>query len=348
MEILGVDQLRKLGTEIFKAAGVPDDEANLVTKLLVRANLQGHDSHGVIRIPPYCKAIRKGQIKPGAKISIVRETPNTALIDGNWGFGQSVATQAMEIAIRKAERNSISSVALFNCNHVGRLWDYSVMAPEHDMIGIVTANVRRVHVAPFGGREKMLGTNPLCFASPAGKMKPFILDIATSVVAEGKVRVSLHKKEELPNGWIIDKEGRPSKNPADLYDGGALLPLGGVVGYKGFGLGLVAEILGGTLSGVSYAYSKKLEYGNFLFMEAINISSFTPINKFKDRMDDLIMAMKTSKTAPGYTEILIPGELEFRTEERRLKEGIPLPDTTWRQLVKTANEFNLDIEKITQ
>lgn len=346
MEIFNVAQLRKLGTEIFRAVDVPDDEADLVTKLLVRANLQGHDSHGVIRIPTYCQAIRKGQIRPGAKISIVRETANTALIDGKWGFGQSVATQAMEITIRKAEKNDIGSVALFNCNHVGRLWDYSVMAIEHDMIGIIVASCRRVHVAPFGGREKMLGTNPLCVATPAGKMEPFILDMATSAVAEGKVRVSLHKKEMLSNEWIIDKEGRPSKNPADLYDGGALLPLGGAVGYKGFGLGLAAEILGGTLSGFSFAHTKEFEIGNFLFLEALNISSFTPINEFKGRMDDLIMAMKTSKTAPGYSEILIPGELEFKTERTRLKEGIPIPETTWEQLAKTASELNLEVKKI--
>lgn len=189
----------------------------------------------------------------------------------------------------------------------------------------------------------MLSTAPVSFAFPAFEEKPFILDIATSVCAEGKVRVMLHKGEKLSYGYIIDSEGNPSDNPEDLYRGGAILPLGGdLVGYKGFGLALAVEALSGILSGDGCAYEARKK-GNGVFFQAINLESFTPVDGFKRQMDGLIRAVKSSKLRPGFEEILMPGELEFRTEQKRLKEGIHVPEKTWEEIRNLADRMNVDM-----
>ncbi|MFQ6094991.1 MAG: Ldh family oxidoreductase [Candidatus Bathyarchaeia archaeon] len=337
------DQLRNISIDIFKAAGVPEDESRLVSEFLVKANLAGHDSHGVIRIIQYVNEIRKGNIVPGSSIEVVRETPSSALLNGNWGFGQVIGVKAMKMAIEKAKKNTVSVVGVYNCCHVGRLSDYTMLAAENEMIGVAMVNSRSI-VAPYGGMERMLSTGPLSYAFPTEREAPFCLDIATSICAEGKVRVMLHKGEKLPHKWIIDKYGTPSNNPADLYDGGAILPFGGEVGYKGFGLGLVIEVLTAILARSGFAFSQS-KRGNGVFMEAINIETFMPTDQFKREMDELIRAMKKSKPRPGFREILLPGEPEFRTEQKRLKEGIYLPERTWKEITETAAQLNVDIER---
>jgi LDH2 family malate/lactate/ureidoglycolate dehydrogenase len=340
MPVFMAEQLRKAGTKIFLAAGTPHEEAEWVSNLLVKANLVGHDSHGVIRFIQYVRAIQKGDINPDAETEVVKETRASALLNGNWGFGQIVAKKAMEIAISKARENTVGTVCAFNAYHIGRLADYTMMAVENDMVGIAMANSMK-NVAAYGGTERLLSTGPLSYAFPTGSEVPFVLDIATSVVAEGKVRVTLHKQDKLPEGCIIDKNGNPSTNPADLYDGGALLPLGGdTFGYKGFGIGLVVEILSGILSksGLSYLPEKK---GNGLFFQAMDIESFMPVDEFKEQIDALIRKTKSSKLRPGFTEILIPGEPELRNEKERLKQGIYIPDRTWEEIKATAATLNL-------
>ena len=340
MPIFSASQLIDVGTKIFLAAGAPLEEARLVSEFLVKANLAGHDSHGIIRVIQYVNDIEKGIIKPGANIEIVNETPSTAILNGNWGFGQVVAKRAMDLAIEKAKRNAISVVCVYNCNHIGRLADYAVMASENDMIGVVMANSTKI-VAPFGGRERMLSTGPICFAFPSYLEFPLVIDVATSVVAEGKVRVALHKGEKIPLGWIIDKDGNPSSNPKDLYDGGAILPLGGDEhGHKGFGLGLAIEILSGILTGAGCAY-EETKRGNGVFIEVINVERFMPVEEFKRRVGDLVKVIKGSKTRPGFKEILIPGEPEYLTEKVRLRDGIYVPEKTWEEIVNLAKKLGL-------
>ncbi|MEM2970667.1 MAG: Ldh family oxidoreductase, partial [Candidatus Bathyarchaeia archaeon] len=216
---------------------------------------------------------------------------------------------------------------------------------ENDMIGVAMANSLS-SVAALGGVERLLSTGPLSYAFPCGCEFPFVLDIATSVVAEGKVRVALHKGEKLPEGCIIDKNGNPSTNPADYYDGGALLPLGGdSYGHKGFGIGLAVEVLSGILSmsGQSYLPSKK---GNGLFFQAINIESFLPIDEFKRQVDALVERTKSCKVRPGFSEILIPGEIEWRTERERLSKGIYLPDRTWEEIQTIASSYGLNLNMV--
>ncbi len=342
MPVLTVGHVESLATDILVAAGALVEDARSVSNLLVKANLAGHDSHGVIRIIQYVKAIERGEIKPDAEIEVVRETCSTALLNGNWGFGQVVAKRAMVTAINKARESSVGAVSAFNLYHVGRLADYTEMALHSDMIGIAMANAIK-SVAPYGGYERLLSTSPVSYAFPTSKETPFVLDIATSVCAEGKVRVTLHKGEKLPEGCIVDGDGNPSNDPEDYYAGGALLPLGGdFVGYKGFGLALAVEVMAGILSGAGCAY-EPAKRGNSIFFEAIDIRSFMHVEEFKRRVDDLIRTVKSSKLRPGWTEIFTPGEPEHRTEQKRLREGIYVPERTWDEIINIAKELNVDL-----
>lgn len=340
MPVFKADQLIRIGTKIFLAAGASLEEAKTVSEFLVRANLAGHDSHGILRVIQYVKEIEDGVIKPGAKIEVIKETNSLAVINGNWGFGQVVAKKAMEKAIEKAERNDVSIVCAFNCNHIGRLADYTLMASEKNMIGLAMVNSIK-SVAPFGGRERILSTGPISFAFPANMGFPFVIDIATSVVAEGKLRFMLHKGEKIPFGWIIDKNGNPSNNPKDFYEGGALLPLGGDTGgHKGFALGLAIDILCGVLAGSGCAYLET-KRGNGVFFEVINIESFMPIEEFKEEVTELLKVIKSSKPRPGFKEVIVPGEPEYLTEKIRLREGILIPEKTWEEIKSIAEKLGL-------
>jgi len=341
MPVFSAEQLKRVGIEIFKALGSTEEEARIVSDSLVKSNLAGHDSHGVIRIIQYANDIQKGRIIPGASVDVVRETASSALLNGNWGFGQVIGFRAMKMAIEKAKTNTVSVVCAHNCNHVGRLADYAMMATDNGMIGMAMANSSKI-VAPFGGMERMLSTGPLSYAFPTDKEIPFVLDIATSVCAEGKIRVSIDKGENLPHQWIIDKNGKLSDNPADLYDGGAILPFGGEVGHKGFGIGLVIDVLGGILARSDPAYRDD-KRGNGIFMGAIKIESFMPLKEFKREMDELIRTVKKSKPMPGFKEVMIPGEPEFTTELSRLKEGIYIPEKTWADMTEKAKMLKIDV-----
>jgi len=341
MPVFKANQLVRIGTKIFLAAGASPEEAKTVSEFLVKANLVGHDSHGIIRVIQYVKAIEDGVIKPGAKIEVIKETDSLAIINGNWGFGQVVAKKAMEKAIEKAGKNDVSIVCVFNCNHVGRLADYTLMASEKNMIGLAMVNSIK-SVAPFGGKERILSTGPISFAFPTNMEFPFVIDIATSVVAEGKLRFMLHKSEKIPLGWIINKDGNPSNDPRDFYEGGALLPLGGdIAGHKGFGLGLAVDILCGILAGSGCAYMETKK-GNGVFFEVINIDKFIPVEEFKEKVTELLKVIKSSKPRPGFREVIIPGEPEYLTEKIRLREGIQVPERTWREIKNIAKRLGLD------
>ncbi len=347
-------QLTLISQKLLKAAGASDEEAEIVTRFLVNANLAGVDSHGVApNLIIYLQGIRCGTIKTRAKIEVRAESPSTALIDGNWGFGQMACSKAMEVAIDKARRTGVGAVGVFNCNHIGRLAEYAQMAVANGMIGFITANCEP-YVAPYGGRTPVLGTNPLSYAIPAGRENAVVVDYATSAAAEGKVRATLLKGEQLPSGWIVDSHGRPSTNPADLYEpplpperiklAGALLPFGG---YKGYGLGLVVDLLAGVLTGAGS--SQDMTSGwltNGVFMMALKIDNFVPLGDFKDRVDRLVKSIKESPKAEGFEEILIPGEPESNERERRLRDGVPISEKAWQPLMQACKEYGLDVESL--
>lgn len=330
--------LEDLSTKIFMALGTPKEDAHLISKLLVKANLTGHDSHGVIRIPTYVQWVEEGQIKPKANPKVVKETISTALVDGGHGFGQVVATWSMRLAIKKAKESGVAAVGIYNCGHVGRLADYTMMALDHDMIGLMFV-IGPPSATPFGGIDRIFNPSPLSAAIPAGKEKPYVLDISTSVCAAGKIAVKRARKEKLPEGWIVDKDGNPSVDPEDFYKGGAILPMGGIVGYKGYGLMFLVDVLAGALTEAGCASSKEFKKVNGVLAMAIDISAFTSVEKFKSRIDELIRRTKSSRKADGFDEILIPGEPEFREEEIRLKKGIYVEDSTWSKIEEIAKRL---------
>jgi uncharacterized oxidoreductase len=354
LPIITSTQLTRISRNLLKAAGASDEEAEVVTRFLVNANLAGVDSHGVIpNLAIYVQGIRSGAIKPGAKIEVRKDTPSTALVDGNWGFGQMICSRAMEIAVGKAKNTGVGAVGVFNCNHIGRLAEYAQMAVENGMVGFIAANCEP-YVAPYGGRTPVLGSNPLCYGIPAGNGKAIVVDYATGAAAEGKVRASLFKSERLPPGWIVDSHGRPSTNPADLYEpplpperiklAGALLSFGG---YKGYGMGLVVDILAGILTGAGSSQDMTSGWlANGVFMTALKIDNFAPLNEFEERVAKLTKAIKNTPKAEGFEEILIPGEPETRERERRLKNGIPISDMAWQPLVEACKQYGLDLENL--
>ena len=357
MPVFPADDLRKIGFDIFKAAGASKHEAEIVSNHLVKSNLVGHDSHGVIRIQLYLDLIRAGGIKPGNEIKIVKETPSSALIDGNQGFGQVVASKAMAIAIDKAKTTTLSAVGVHYCNHVGRLGDFPVMAAQEDMIGIAMINNHGSGqlMAPFGGRERRLSPNPISFAFPSGDGEPVMLDMTTSTVAGGKVDLKRSRKEQAPKGWFINAKGEDSTDPNEFFGPpqGALLPLGGILGHKGFGLAFVIDILSGALTQAGCSRENPPEIGaivngrriigNGLFIMVINIANFVGIDYFKDEVDELIRYVKTSPKLPGVEEIFYPGEVESRAEEKRNKEGIFVEDETWEKITQCATSLGLSV-----
>jgi uncharacterized oxidoreductase len=338
-------ELRSLVRRILEALQVPEGEAAWVAELLVRADLTGHDSQGVIRLPQYAQAIRASLIHPGAPFEVIRDLPSLALIDGHRGLGQVVARRAMKLAIRKAQATRISVVGAHNLSPVGRLADYTRVAAEQGLVGIMMVNAGGTSplVAPFGGTAGRLGTNPLSIAFPTGGSTAFVLDMATSVVAEGKVRIKRQRGERTPEGWLIDHEGRPTTDPNVLYQEprGALLPFGGLAGHKGFGLAMVVEIVSGILARGGYGGQGTMPCSNGLFIIVIDISAFVDPHDFRREIDDLLAYVKSAPTAPGVPAIMYPGEPEALAQQQREGKGITLDTATWQQITDLARELGI-------
>ena len=341
-------QLNQIAADIFETAGVPRDEAEIISELLVDANLAGHDSHGVLRIPQYIGLMESGQIQPGAPMEIERESASHALINGNWGFGHVIAKKAMSLAVQKAKSSTISAVSIYNCNHIGRLGSYPVMAANEGLLGMVMANAggTALYVAPFGGTDGRLATNPISIAAPTRDDYPILLDITSSVVAQGKIRVALNRGDSVPLGWLINSKGEPTTDPHDLNGPppGALLALGGIAAHKGFALALMIDVLGGALSGAGCSGSGNTRLQNGVLMIAMDIAKFTPLDDFYTHVDELVAHVKSSPFAPGFDEILVPGEIEARREQQGSQEGITLDDETWRQIQETAAALGISVE----
>jgi uncharacterized oxidoreductase len=344
---VSAEELQQLGTRLFDAAGSPHEESTVISEILVRSSLMGHDSHGIVRFVEYINRLKAKELKPGAPFEIVQEAPCLAVVDGHGGWGALTARRAMQLAIEKARQSGVGTVVIRNCAHIGRLGEYSAMAAAAGMMGAVFVNSHgsRDMVAPWGGIEARLSANPLSWAAPTGYDWPFMVDVTTSVLPEGKVRVALHSGKKLPEGCLIDHEGKPSTNPADLYASppGALLTLGGVVGHKGYGLNLGMELFAGALSGAGCVGQQNLVSGNGVFLQAISISHFIPLDHFTASVQDLIRHVKSARTRPEVAEILVPGEIEYRNQRQRLAEGIPVSDGIWEQLLGAATELGVTL-----
>ncbi|KON29430.1 hypothetical protein AC480_03200 [miscellaneous Crenarchaeota group archaeon SMTZ1-55] len=342
MKIIQAETLKDLCVNIFTAAGTPPEAAEIVVDNLVRTSLRGVDSHGVRAIPRYINNIQAGKIVPDAPIIVAKDTLTTALWDNNRGFGFVTGRKAMEAAMHKADSYRIGAVATYNPkegdDHIGALYYYAELAALKDKIGIVTCSCHPL-MAAWGGTSRVIGVNPIAIAIPAAKHPPIVWDIASSQVAIGHLSVMAMRGEAIPEGWILDKEGQPTTNPQDFFEGGAILPFGT---YKGYGLAVIIDALtGGLGAGCSFDNTR---YGH-LFM-AIDPSGFTPLQDYKTRVDRLIEYLKASPKRPGVKEVFVPGEIEHRTMEKRLKEGIPIDDPDWDALSKTAQTLGVDVEKI--
>ena len=338
MPVFSIEHLRQVGAAIFAAAGAPPAAADVVAKLLADANAVGHDSHGVIRIPQYISTIEKGEIVPHVEVEVVRQTAAAAVLDGHWGFGQVVMNQAVEMGLERAGNCGVAAITVKNANHIGRLGSYVEHIAEANMIGLLCANSHGgASVAPWGGIAGRLGTNPLAGGWPDGEGGALVLDITTSVVAEGKVRVKRNRGEPVPEGWIIDATGQPSTDPADFYDEprGNLLPFGGLMGYKGYGLGVVVELLGGALSGAGCARGRKARIGNGCFLLVIDIGRFQPFAEYAAQVRAFADYLRASPKAEGVDAILLPGELEKQERQRR-QSGVTVEEKTWRQILDCA------------
>ena len=346
MPIVQADRLCRIGAALLKAAGASDEEAGAVAVGCVNANLAGHDSHGVIAIPTYIDRVKAGHIVPGAAWTIVRESPTTTVIDGHWGFGFHVNAKAMALTIEKARTANVAACTVFRQSHVGRLGAYPIMAMREGMIGLATADSGRSpkHVAPFGGREARLGTNPISIAVPSDLDGPFYLDMATSAVAAGKISLAVARNEQIPKGWIIDAAGRHTTDPKDFRKGGALLPLGGTEGYKGSGLAAMVEVLCGLLTGLGFGVEPTGRHNDGCFMAVFNVAAFRPLAEFKKEVADFARYLKATPPSEGSKGVLYPGEIENRTEAARKKSGIDVEDATWDKLKQLAGEYKLAAE----
>lgn len=338
--------LRQIGYAIFEQCGCSAEDARLVADHLVDSSLFGHDSHGIIRFYEYVHQIRNGQFNPRGVPQILQEKTCTAVVDGGNAMGQVGATFATQLALRKARQHGLAVVALRNTSHVGRVGAYPLMVAREGLIGLAFVNAGHLgcQIAPYGGLDPKLSTNPLAFAAPRRHADPVMVDMTTSVVAEGKVRIFQNRGHRLPQGWIIDHQGKPSTDPAAYLDEprGAILPLGGVVAYKGYCLSFIVEILGGALSGEGCASGERVMHSNGLLLTVYDPEQFTDRESYYDELEALIRHVHSSRLDPQINEILVPGEPEFRTARQRQAEGIPIDHTTWTRIGEAARTIGLD------
>jgi len=344
--VLQETQLLEFGVSLLAAGGANETEAAIVGRSLVQANLRGHDSHGVMRIPFYIKQVQDGKLNAGSTLQVAHETSGTLVGDGNWGFGQVLSRDLMERLMEKAGEAGIASGSLRQSAHIGRLGEYAEMAAEKGMSAIICANTHGAaqRVAPVGGKRPRLGTNPICIGMPGGKNGPFVLDFGTSATAEGKVRVKKIAGEKVPDGWVLDPEGNPTNDPNQLYGDppGTILPMGGDQAYKGFGLSFMIEMLCGALSGGQCAYpNPPAPVGNAAFFIVINPNQYAGFEHLKTEVENLEEYVRTVPRIDGVDEIFLPGDPERRVMATRQESGIPLDDGNWNALLALASELGV-------
>jgi LDH2 family malate/lactate/ureidoglycolate dehydrogenase len=346
MPTIDADRLATIGAALLRAAGATPEEAEAVAVGCVNANLAGHDSHGIIAVPTYIDRIKVGHIVPGAPITIVNDSPATTVIDGHWGFGFHVNAKAMQLTIEKAKKTNVAACTVFRQSHVGRLAAYPLMAIKEGMIGLATADSGRSTkvVAPFGGREARLGTNPISIAVPSDLEAPFYLDMATSAVAAGKVALAAARGEPIPTGWVVDADGKQTTDPTRLRQGGALLPLGGTEGYKGSGLAAMVEILCGLLTGLGFGVEPSGRHNDGCFMAVFKVDAFRPLAEFKREVAEFARYLKATPASQGSPGVYYPGEIEHLNEQARRKSGIDVEDATWAKLRALAGQYGLVTE----
>ena len=358
MPTFAAGELERLVADIFVAAGCSKAESERIGRYLIGANLAGHDSHGVVRVPRYLQMLRDGRIFSDQQVERLVDTPVLAVVDGKYGFGQTVAPQAVEIGIEKCRHMGLSAVALRNSGHIGRVGDWAEMAAKAGFLSVHFVNAAgSVLVAPFGSFERRFSTAPFCIGVPVAGRSPLVLDFATSVVAEGKVMVASQGGKAIPADALIGPDGRAGNDPNLLYGDhvpgelrdprkgpGAIRAFGE---HKGSGLALMCEILGGALSG-NGCTSPTRRFSNGMFSFYVDAAAIDPDGLFSPEVVRYIDYVKAAKPSQPGTETLIPGEAEERSAARRLADGVALPADTWNSLVQAARAVGLDENRLRQ
>ncbi|MBN8838199.1 MAG: Ldh family oxidoreductase [Sphingobacteriia bacterium] len=355
-QLFSYGQLKAVTLKVFKAIGCNDHHAELATSVLLSADIRGIDSHGIARLSGYVRLWEAGRINPDPQIKIVHETLSTAVVDGDAGLGLVVAPFAMEIAIQKAQKVGTGWVSVNNSNHFGIAGYHAMMALKHDMIGMAMTNASAL-VAPTFSTERMLGTNPIAVAIPAGQQPPFVADFATTTAANGKLEILQRKNADAPLGWVQTESGVPTTDANILKKNGALLPLGSDRehgSHKGYALGSIVDIFSAVLSGASYgpwappfpAYVPMPENmpgkGLGHFLGAMRVDAFRPAEEFKSHMDNWIERFRKAQPSAAHKKVLIPGDPERETEKERMSLGIPLAGSVVKDLKELAQKFSID------
>jgi len=342
------ERLKAFIQEALIRLGLPDSDAIAVARLMAEADLQGSDGHGVTRLPQYARRIKAGGFNVRPNIQLVREQAGTALLNGDNGMGHLVMKRAAEIAIDKARSTGIAWVSSQFSNHAGPASLYARMPLAHDMIGLYFAVGNANHLPPWGGLDMLLSTNPIAAAIPAGDEQPIILDMATTVAAYGKVKTKALRGETMPEGWMIDREGKPLTDPKRA-DEGMLLPLGGMeAGYKGYGLAMIIGLLAGTLGGaamgkevIDFNHDDSSVTNTGQAIAAIDIAAFGDVAVFKASVEALVRSFRNSARMPGVNRIFVPGEHSHATRAARTRDGIPVAAALMRGLDQVADELGI-------
>lgn len=337
-----VDDLLDLTSRVLVATGVPGDDAHLVADSLVRADLWGHQSHGLLRLPWYVARIRSGVMTPVTAPETVVDAGAVAVLDGHDGIGQVLAAQAAREAIGRARHHGIGAVGVRNSNHFGTAAYFTRMAAPQGCIGVLTTNSSPA-MAPWGGREKAVGSNPWSVATPAGAGRVSVMDVSNTVVARGKIYLARQRGVQTPSGWAITTEGRPTTDPAEAL-AGTILPM---AEHKGYVISVMMDVLSGVLTGSGFGaqvagpyQSARRSRAGHLYI-AIDVSAFMPVDEYEGRMQALLTELKSVPRAEGVAEIFFPGEMEDRAEARGLLEGVDLPDQTLVDLATVASEVGV-------
>lgn len=345
MPRIPADVMLRLASDLLVAGGIHTTEATTVASSLVSANLRGHDSHGVMRIPYYLDSLAKGEVRAAADFTILKQGPAVLLADGHWGFGQVQATRLTQSTIAKAKQIGIAAGTMIHCGHIGRLGEYCEMAAADGLVSMLMVNTHghSRRVAPPGGRSPRLGTNPIAFGVPNGS-RPLILDFGTSATAEGKVRVKKIAGQPVPEGWLLDAEGKPTTDPNSLYGNppGTILPMGGGQAYKGFGLGLMVEIFAGALSGgVTIREVPVNQNGNCVYLQLIDPEKLGGAEHFAAEVTQLESFVRQCPRIDGVNDIQLPGDPERKSFAERTSHGIPMDDGNWAQLMALATNLGV-------
>ena len=346
--IISHDRLKKLTTDVFAAAGCNADEAARIGHYLTESNLVGHDSHGVIRIPTYVQFLRDGKVLANQQIEVVLENEVLAVVDGKYGFGQSIGEQATRLGIEKCAKHGVSVIALRNAGHLGRIGDWPTMAAKAGLMSIhfVNTSGAGILVAPFGGINRRLSANPVAAGVPVEGGSPIVMDMSCCTIAEGKLRVAFNKGVTVPEGCIIDSTGKPTTDPKVFYGDppGAILS---VAGHKGYALGVITEMLAGSLTGGGASTpAKKDRLANGMLSIYLDPNRFAEHDVFAGDVQEFVRWVKSSEKVTPEGQILMPGEIEEQTKARRLRDGIELDANTWQSLVDVARSLTVPVDSV--